>query len=422
MTPGDPATSGPLPRWRWRYVGDVALLVTCLISTTFTIVFATTSLPEDSPWVWVYMLVFWPLALVLDGAVLLRRGRPLLASLIACTSALLLPIDALAALIVLPWVIARCRPRAAWGAAVLTALATLATLTRDWDRGSEAMLTLGKTASGDPLPFPVLGFVTIGVLALGVAVVTGVVRRLRLAQREQQRAVENLRSELSSETIRQDERDLIARELHDSVAHHLSLVALRASALEVTSSHEAKETARSVRATAHDALEEMRDLIGGLRQGHLTPGPAPGRTLVDLPTLIDSVRAGGTGIDAIVYVSGPDTAPRALAQVVYRIVQESLTNAIKHAPGARIDLDLRAAPGFGVRLRVRNPVPDSGPPGGPGESGAGTLPGSGTGLVGMRERAASVGGVVEHGPVSEDGAPRCWQVAAHLPWPVDEPG
>ncbi|HEY0216807.1 MAG TPA: ATP-binding protein, partial [Cellulomonas sp.] len=86
-----------------------------------------------------------------------------------------------------------------------------------------------------------------------------------------------------------------------------------------------------------------------------------------------------------------------------------LTNALKHAPHARVDLDVRAAPGDGVHVRVRNPLPD-GPD-------AAVVPGSGTGLVGMRERAATVGGTVTAGP--EDGA---WVVLAHLPWPADAAG
>lgn len=109
-------------------------------------------------------------------------------------------------------------------------------------------------------------------------------------------------------------------------------------------------------------------------------------------------------------------APRPLAQAVYRIVQESLTNALKHAPQARIDLDLRAAPGFGVQLCVRNPVPDDGSV----DGSAWTAPGSGAGLVGMRERAAAVGGTVECGLASDD-AGRGWRVRAELPWPADGP-
>jgi len=399
-------------RWRWRYLLDAAVLLTCWFTTAVAIAYAALDVPSESTTRALYALV-WLVGIGVDVMVLVRRSRPLLACLVTCGAALVLPLDSVAALIVLPWVITKTRPRVAWACAVLTAVVTAVALIRDWLRGSGAVL-VATDMSGVTRPLPAAVYVVTGVVVVGAAVVRGVVQRLTAAtaaadqvQREQQQAVENLRSELSSETIRQDERDLIARELHDTVAHHLSLVALRASALEVSSSPEAQETAREVRATAHDALEEMRDLISVLREGQLVPGPTPGRTLVDLPTLIDTVRAGGVDVGAVVYVSAADTAPRALGQVVYRIVQESLTNALKHAPGARVDLDVRAAPGFGVQLWVRNPIPD-------------TPPGSGRGLVGMHERAAAIGGSVECGPVTLDDKGTCWQVSARLPWPTQD--
>lgn len=280
MAPRGSAPSRAVARWRWQYVGDVAVLLVCWFSTTIAVAIAQGSVSEDSAWRFICMLIIWPVGLLLDGAVLLRRSRPVLACLVACGAAFLLPLDAVAALFVLPWVLARSRPRVAWGTGTLVALATTIALVRDWARGPDAVLAFVDAESGDRQSFPAWAYVAVGVLALGAAVVRGVVRRMRLAvdaadlmRREQQRTVEDLRSELSTETIRQDERDLIARELHDTVAHHLSLVALRASALEVSSSAEAEEAARSVRATAHDALEEMRDLIGGLRQGHQGDGP-----------------------------------------------------------------------------------------------------------------------------------------------------
>jgi signal transduction histidine kinase len=417
------AAPGPAapPRW-WqhpvrRWLLEAWIQVVCLFSMTAALAAASDASGAPDGTIPPGYMLAWLVAVPAGATVSLRRSRPVLSVLVTGLAAVLLPIDALAVLIALPWVIARRPPRVAWACGALAALAVTASQWRDAARRPDHALfsTLDK-ATGETLNMGVQGFVIVGAVLLAVSVAWGLLRRSREAaaaaarsEREQAQQVAVLRAELTTELTRQDERDLIARELHDTVAHHLSVVSLRASALEVSAGDDGvQDAARSMRASAHQALEEMRDLIAVLRDAQvpLTPGPMPGRTLADLPELVATARDGGADIAATVFVTDGAAAPATLTRAVYRIVQEALTNALKHAPYARVDLDVRAAPGDGVHLRVRNALATE-------AADAAGVPGSGTGIVGMRERAATVGGTVEAG---RDGG--TWQVVAHLPWPA----
>jgi signal transduction histidine kinase len=213
---------------------------------------------------------------------------------------------------------------------------------------------------------------------------------------------------LKVEQAREAERLRIAREMHDVLAHRVSLLSLHAGALEFrpdASPEEVAHAAGVIRATAHAALEELRDIIGVLREGGEPGAPEPPQpTLADVPALIDESRA--AGMDVRARVDAPD-APDALGRTVYRVVQEGLTNARKHAPGAAVDVTVAAD---GERLTVavvsRRPVGvragGLSPP----------LPGAGTGLVGLAERVALAGGELQHGP-DADGD---FVLRASLPW------
>jgi signal transduction histidine kinase len=204
------------------------------------------------------------------------------------------------------------------------------------------------------------------------------------------------------------ERLRIAREMHDVLAHRVSLLSLHAGALEFrpdASPEEVAEAAAVIRASARAALEELRDIIGVLREGADGDAPEPPQpTLAQLPALIDESRAAGTQVQT--RIDARDV-PDALGRTAYRVVQEGLTNARKHAPGAAVDVRVAVA---GDRLVVevvtRRPV--GVPAGAPGER----LPGAGTGLVGLAERVALAGGELEHGP----DAAGDFVLRASLPW------
>jgi signal transduction histidine kinase len=229
------------------------------------------------------------------------------------------------------------------------------------------------------------------------------------AQAERQRRTE-AEEQLRIEQIRHAERERIAREMHDVLAHRISLLSLHAGALEFRPDASPEEVARAagvIRASAHQALEDLRAVIGVLRDGTEGAPPAPPQpTLAALPELLEESRAAGMRLRADVRIDDLSAVPDAVGRHALRIAQEGLTNARKHAAAAEVDLLLEGAPGHGLTIDVRNPAPVM-------AGGATQIPGSGTGLVGLTERAALSGGRVEHG-LDPDGD---FRLHAWLPWP-----
>jgi signal transduction histidine kinase len=201
---------------------------------------------------------------------------------------------------------------------------------------------------------------------------------------------------LHEDRARMAERTRIAREMHDVLAHRISLLALHAGALEVRPDLPAakvRETAELLRSTARQALEELRGVIGVLREDPgQEPAPAsPQPTLTDIRRLVEETRRAGARIDFQLQVDHADDLPGPLGRDAYRIVQESLTNIGKHASGTPARVQVTGGPGRGLQVRVRNPLPaqaQAGP----------ALPGSGAGLLGLQERVALAGGTLVHGP------------------------
>jgi signal transduction histidine kinase len=213
-----------------------------------------------------------------------------------------------------------------------------------------------------------------------------------------------------AERARLAERTRIAREMHDVLAHRISLVALHAGALEVARdlpTAQVRESAALLRLTAHQALEELRDVIGVLREepGQERPSTMPQPTLADIPRLVEETRRSGATIDFEMHVDGAAAAPGPLGRDAYRIVQEALTNVSKHARGTQAQVRVAGAPNRGLHVSVRNPtavgVHDRPP-----------VPGSGTGLLGLQERVTLAHGVLVHGPDASGD----FVVQADLPW------
>lgn len=213
-----------------------------------------------------------------------------------------------------------------------------------------------------------------------------------------------------AERARLAERTRIAREMHDVLAHRISLVALHAGALEVARDlppAQVRESAALLRVTAHQALEELRDVIGVLRDesGQERPSTVPQPTLADIPRLVEETRRSGARIDFEMQVDGAASAPGPLGRDAYRIVQEALTNIGKHARGTLAQVRVAGAPSRGLHVSVRNPAAL-------GVQESSSLPGSGTGLLGLQERVALANGVLVHGrDASGD-----FVVEADLPW------
>jgi signal transduction histidine kinase len=191
-----------------------------------------------------------------------------------------------------------------------------------------------------------------------------------------------------------EERAAIARELHDIVAHHLSMIAVQSEAARLTSpklSADARGRFEAIAATAREALTETRRLLGVLREdveGDAERGPQPG--LDQLAELVDTARDAGSNIRLILQ-GKVVPLPAGIDLAAYRIVQEALTNARRHAPGADVDVEVTYKEGR-VELRVR----DHGP--GPAEEML-----TGHGIVGMRDRAAIAGGTFSCGAAEGGG-------------------
>ncbi|MEU4795870.1 histidine kinase [Streptomyces sp. NPDC023327] len=263
-------------------------------------------------------------------------------------------------------------------------------------------------------PDAVLVGVLTGIVSFGPAATGSLVRNHREAA-----AAARLRAEQTALLAEMDrvqavtaERARMARELHDMVANHLSAIAIHSTAaLSLDDPATSKDALAVIRENSVEGLAEMRRLIGILRDdsGDLEPAAAP--TLDGLTALIDGART--NGLDVALEDARPPRGPELPAPVglaAYRIVQESLTNALKHASPGRVTVRLTQEP-RALKVRVTSPY-DA--PAGP------RAPGSGAGLVGMRERTELLGGTFESGPEnSHDGM--AWTVSVTLPVdPADE--
>ncbi|MPZ26080.1 MAG: two-component sensor histidine kinase [Micromonosporaceae bacterium] len=202
------------------------------------------------------------------------------------------------------------------------------------------------------------------------------------------------------------ERNRLARELHDSVGHALTVTTLQAAAAREVLGSDPAFVARALRVveeTGRTAMADLDHVLGLLRDGERA-GVAPPRTLADLARLVADARAADTEVELAVTVE-PEEVPPVVSREAYRIVQECLTNAVRHAAGAPVTVRV-AADGDRLEIVATNPLPGAG--GGTG--------GGGRGLAGVRERVAALGGRMTAGPdrtAGPDGA--VWRVAVTLP-------
>ncbi|MBY8856373.1 sensor histidine kinase [Nocardia sp. CA2R105] len=234
-----------------------------------------------------------------------------------------------------------------------------------------------------------------GLVLFGLLVRWLVLSRRALVEQEEVSELERARRTVLEEKAR------IARDLHDVVAHHMSMVVVQAQTAPyriADVSPAARAEFESIGASARDALNEVRSMLGVLRSDGQLPDHAPQPAAADVLPLLEGARRAGVPIDWT--VEGPlHTVPDTVGLALYRIVQESLSNASRHAPHAAVQASVAVDEHF-VNLRVVNA---------PGESPAdGT---SGTGIAGMRARAESIGGTLTAQPRPDGG----FEVSARLP-------
>jgi signal transduction histidine kinase len=309
----------------------------------------------------------------------------------------------------------------------LIALYTVSSLcSRRWSIGAGAVSWLGVMSAALARDQPVAFNIQSLVAPLAVITATWLigdnlrVRRAYVAQLEER--ADRLESEREAESRRaaDGERARIARELHDVVAHHVSVIAVQAGAARMVAESSAASPGEpqstsdnmlaSIEITARQALAELRRALGVLRKGDegLAHSPQPG--LDQLDSLIEQVRVAGVPVEVTVSGSAPESLSPGVNLSAYRIVQEALTNVLKHGGGA----PTRVAMSFGDD-GLDLAVTDSGPgiPASVPGPGANRLPmgGGGHGLIGMRERVVMFGGQLQAGPLPGGG----YEVRAHIP-------
>lgn len=342
---------------------------------------------------WQPFLVMAGTGLLAIAGLQLRRRAPLLVVLLVSICLVVSPAGVGAGFVVQASLAARrSRPALILVSAVLLTAATVARLTRG------PYNTDGWTqASVVEFSFALIG--------VGLATATGrlwgwlsadddAVRRDAAAARE---AADRARME----QVRLSERERIAREMHDVVAHRISLIAMHSAALahrDDLDQRTTRDTAALIQQNAKDALGELRVMLSQLRGERAAPEP-PQPTLQELPVLVAEAREGGQRISLT--QQGPIVElPTRVSRSAYRIVQEGLTNARKHAPGAPVSIEVRAEDGR-LTVTVINSLSELALP---------AADGSGMGLVGIRERVTLLGGTMS---AAADG--RDWRLTATIP-------
>ncbi len=343
-------------------------------------------------------LVLGPIALALLAY---HRRHPMRVALAITAISAVSAVASLAAVLCLVSIAARRREREIVGLCATSLAAGLVT-------GS---VYPSSSSSSATAPASAQGQVALALVALGVPVALGwyLGWRREQAHAEQQRAQAAEQEQTRrAEEARTQERVRIAREMHDVLAHRISLVSMHAGALGFRDNlppDTVRDEAQVIQQTANEALAELRGVLGALRSPDGGPAEPPQPLLSDLDALVAQARTAGP-VELHRDLAGQDP-PSWLGRQAYRIVQECLTNARKHAPGAPARVTLTGRPGpepdGGLTIEVVNEAP-AGPPS--------AAVGSGLGLVGLAERAAMIGGTLDHGPTPAGG----YSVRVRLPW------
>ncbi len=327
-----------------------------------------------------FVLVWW------------RRRWPMT---IAVVLALLTPVTSLGAGAILLATVSAATYRIRWQVAVLGVL----NLAMTW-----VYYQLQPVNHSDPGWIIAIFSVAFVAAALAWGMFIGSRRELLTTLRQRAEAAEAER-DLRSGQARANERARIAREMHDVLAHRISQISMHAGALtfrEDLTAEEMRASLAVIQEKAHEALTDLRGVLGVLRDdstGAPLTGPQP--TYDDLGALVADARAAGATISYDDATPPEEPVPDAVGRTVYRIVQEGITNARKHAPAAAIRIEVAGAPDHGIDVVVSNGL----------AFGPTHTPGAGLGLVGLAERAALAGGRLTHGIEQGTFVLRAW-----LPW------
>jgi signal transduction histidine kinase len=361
---------------------------------------------------WLSMAVVSPRGCAADTCTWLVTGDPLVA--LGCLA--LLPLRRRFPLLVVTAVVVAAATSTLAAGAALLALCSIATRRRPVEIGfvvavhvvvsqvSAVVYPVGSLPgwTWSHLVFPVLSAGT--AVAVGVAI--GAQRAEACHLRDRAESAEREQAARAAQA-RALERNRIAREMHDVLAHRISLVAMQAGVLDHRDDLTPDEHGLLVRGIvdgSRQALEELRDVLGVLRTDQTSPEP-PEPTLDGIPGLVADARTAGLDVTLTTTVTGAPSD--VIGRTCYRIVQEGLTNAAKHAPGAQVRVVLDGVVGDHLHVSVRNS---------PATAAVTRAPASGFGLPGLAERVSLAGGELDHLPTADNG----YVLTARLPWHVHE--
>lgn len=397
----------PPPRFRtilYMIVGFLGSLVSMAFSPTVAAL-GTGGADFET----LHMFVSLPFLVLVPLALGLRHRRPVAVAIGAAVASILFPIGNTVPFIALSALIAR---RKGWGvrAVALLTLLTSATIVFVDSQQQPRINSLLKTmfTNVDETEHVNLSTPTVVLVILfgwGLSVGLGLMVRSWRTQQLTQETVSSVREQsenLNADLARQAERELIAREIHDGLGHRLSILNLHAGAMEAKSTQypDLQASAQLIRETAAGAMDDLRSLLDIL---HPDGTSQPSVALRDLQRVVNESFGADQALSSSVFIESPDAAHPRLANAVYRIVQELLTNARKHAPGARIELCVVGGPGDGVSIESANPLPAN--------QNSPSQRGSGRGLTGIGERVRLLGGTMEQS--KNDGM---FRVRVELPW------
>nr|WP_255622452.1 histidine kinase [Tessaracoccus sp. OS52] len=362
------------------------------------------------------LLAFAGMLLALVGSIALawRHRAPVWFAVVAALLPLAIPVGNTFAYITVGSLIGRRRGPGVWAVTALTILTTTWVVVADAMAQPLAASFVKKILTGaqaDPsqaVDVAVGPVIVMAVVGLGASIGVGLLLRARRLARLAEataRAERRVSSVLGDEVARREERERIAREVHDALGHRLSLLGLHAGAIEANSEGDERlrTSASLVRNSAEGAMDDLRSLLGMLRS---PTADQPELPLTLLPRVVEESFGAGQQLSSSVFIQEAAHADPALSRAVYRIVQELLNNARKHAPDARTVLSVIGGPDTGITIDARNPVR---PPAAAGPS----APGSRRGLSGIAERAELLGGSVRYG-LDEGGT--VFRVEVRLPW------
>lgn len=411
-----PVDQAPPPRWP----GSVVLALVTVLGAIPPWVFSTPSwelsnggavLPSLAS------LICIPVILLSPAPVLARGSAPFVTALLPAVVCLALPIGSIPALVGLGCLLARRRGSATWLAAFLVTLATSVSVARDAVAspiGASWLKYLASptgTALAADAPAPAGLAVLLHGIGLVACVSTGLWLRMRWESQDAHRVArrEMTRSAgLDAEITRREERERIAREVHDALGHRLSIISLHAGALEARAGRD-EELARSaalVRESSARAVADLHSLLSVLRDP--SSSAAPDLPLSRLPEIVGESTALGIPLSSSIFIEDAESASTTLSRAVYRIVQEILTNARRHAAGQPLTLEVTGSPSRGIIIDSSNPVEVGAASTSPS---AETPRAGGKGLLGLSERVELLGGRIDVS--SERGI---FRIHVELPW------